>query len=558
MINSTTELVSPVSPFPSVGQKGVAATDDLRASQAACQVLKEGGNAVDAAITASLMLGVTCPQYTGIGGGGILLVWEPGASSPRMLDYREVAPGGVSPDWFSDEESSITGGKTVGVPGSIAGLWELHEQFGKLPWKRYFEPCVELADKGFAVYPNYVRTGVGRHEDLLRYPASAKIFCREDGTPKGPGDRLVQADLAKTYAKIAAEGKKGFYEGSVAEAIVRSVQEDGGCLSLKDLANYEVVWREPLQSSYRGYQVFTTPPPSGGGLQLLQMLAMLEPFDLSDMDYLSAPYFHLLTEAMRISYAERVKWIADPAFFQVPTEHLLDPEHLMKLHLLIDPTQSSEFLDLPSLDWQPDAGYAMPGIGGTSSFAVVDEEGWMVVGTESVNLWFGSAVVAEGTGIVLNDIMDDFTRNPGLPDSFGLVGSKINQIEPGKRAASSCCPSLVAKNGMPVMALGSAGGPKIPTSILHMLSYRIDHGCNVAQSIALPRVHHQWLPNHCAVEPFVAEDTRRELRRFGHDVVQEEARSHAVMLGLEPSYGGWTGFADLRSGGQAWSVEDFG
>ena len=538
----------------------MAVSDHQDASDAARDVLKEGGNAVDAAVTLSLTLGVTCPQYTGIGGGGFSLVYLPGMDRPRLFDFREVAPSASHPDMFGDEEStSVRGGLAPGVPGTVAGMAKLLEEFGTISWERALAPGIELARRGVEVYPNLRRVIQGRRHFIEQFEEISRIFLRPEGVATKPGNVLVLEDLAKTYERLARLGPREFYEGELAEQIVAGVQEAGGILKLKDLSDYQVLEREPLSCSYGGREYFTIGPPSGGGIQLLQMLQLIEPFKLESKDFGSALCYHLQSEAMRLSFADRSSWIADPDFFNVPVEAMLDPSRLAELTAQIDPERAMELVATPPLrtdlaslaQGAAPLGNSQPGIGGTAAYLTADQYGGFVSNTESVNLWFGSMVIPKGTGVILNDVMDDFSRNPGTPDAFGLVSSKINQVAPGKRPASSSSPTLVFKGGKPVAALASAGGPRIAPTVFQMAMNIYDFGMNVRQSMDAPRVHHQWLPNELNVEPSISPDVRAALERLGHKVVAGPSRSHAAGLVQDETDGLFYGVGDFRAGGAA-------
>ncbi len=537
-------------PFPRWGRNGMAVSDHIDASEAACQVLREGGNAVDAAVTLSLTLGVVCPHYTGIGGGGFALVWLPGMPAPRLLDYREVAPSRAHPEMFGDDDlASIRGGSAVGVPGCIAGLASLLEEFGTISWERALAPGIEFARRGVQTYPNLRRVVLGRREHLSAFPAAARLFLGENGQGPLPGQRIVMSDLAGTYERMAKHGPREFYEGETARRLIAGIQANGGVMTESDLFSYSPVERDPLRGSYKGREIWTVGPPSGGGIQLLQMLHIMEPFGLGPQDLGSGLAYHLQSEAMRLSFADRSIWVADPAFFKVPVEEMLNQSRLDEFHAMVSREQAMELFEPPPLRVEAMTGVNLPGDGGTAAFTTADSSGGFVVATESVNLWFGSMLIPEGTGVVLNDVMDDFSRNPGIPDAFGLVSSRINQVEPGKRPASSSSPALFFQEGRPVAALASAGGPRIATTVFQMALNLYDHNLNIRQALDAPRVHHQWLPNELAVEWNIPADVRQALGRRGHKVVEGPSRSHAV--GLVHDDGVYYGAGDFRADGEA-------
>lgn len=531
----------------------MAVSDHVAASEAARDVLKEGGNAVDAAVTLSLTLGVVCPHYTGIGGGGFAIVHLPEMERPRLFDFREVAPGLGGADMFGEEDSSsVKGGLSVGVPGAVAGLAKLLELFGTITWERALAPGIELARRGVEVYPNLKRVILGRGPLMAEFSEIRKIFLDPSSDCTKPGRRLMMSDLADTYEQLARLGPREFYEGEIADKIVASVAECGGCFRREDLENYLVVEREPVSAIYRGREYVTVGPPSGGGIQVLQMLKMLEPFVLRPEQFGTADCYHLQAEVMRLSFADRSSWIADPAFFEVPVREMLDPGRLRELHSRIKIGRAMELVETPPLHRAiPPTGHSFPGRGGTAAYATADSRGGFVVATESVNLWFGSMVIPEGTGIVLNNVMDDFSRKPGTPDAFGLLSSRINQVEPGKRPASSSAPTLVLENGRPVAALASAGGSRIPTSVLQMAINYFDHNLNIRQAMDAPRIHHQWLPNELVVEQPISRDTRNRLEQLGHKVLEGPSRSHAGALVYDALDECFYGTGDWRAGGAA-------
>lgn len=528
-------------------------SDHQAASEAARDVLKEGGNAVDAAVTLSLTLGVVCPQYTGIGGGGFAIVHLPGMDKPRLFDFREVAPRRGDPDMFGDDDwTSIKGGLAVGVPGTVAGMAKLLDEFGTISWERALAPGVELARRGVLVYPNLRRVILGRGCHLRDFSEAARIFLDPKMDCAQPGGRMYLYDLANTYERLQKLGPEEFYHGQLAEQIVEAVNQHGGIFSREDLSGYQVVEREPVSVNYKGREFVTVGPPSGGGIQLLQMLKMLEPFGLGPDQFASGDCYHLQAEAMRLSFADRSSWIADPAFFDVPTRAMLDEARLKELHKQIQVGRAMELVATPPLTCNTTPqGNNMPGVGGTAAYAAADERGGYMVATESVNLWFGSMVIPNGTGVLLNDVMDDFSRKPGTPDAFGLVSSRINQVEPGKRPASSSAPTLVLENGRPTAALASAGGPRIATTVMQMAVNYFDHGLNIRQSMDAPRIHHQWLPNELVVESAVSKDVRRRLEQIGHKVVEGPSRSHASALVWDPEEKCYFGVGDFRAGGDA-------
>lgn len=537
----------PEPPYPVWGNNGIAACDHEVAARAAVEVMQQGGNAVDGAVALSTTLGVVCPNYTGLGGGGFMLVWLPGMPAPEVLDYRETAPNRAYTGMFAarSSQASTRGALAVAVPGLVAGLAEALARYGTRPWAELLQPAIRVAEEGTPVSPNLVRCIRSRLRMLSMYREAARLFLGSGGQGLRPGETWRFPDLAATLRRLAQEGPREFYEGETARRIDAEMKRGQGCLSKRDLARYRPIWRRPLRGHYRGHDVYTVPPPSGGGLQILQMLALLEPFEFPPENAGSAATCHLQAEAMRVSFAERATCLADPDFHTVPVADLLEPARIEECRKGIDPARACGLDVLPSV--RPSG----PPPQSTASYVVADPMGGWVAATESINLWFGSLVVPPGTGILLNDVMDDFSRVPGTPDAFGLVSSGRNRVEPGKRPASSSAPAILALGDRPRMAVGSAGGPRIPTSVFQVLMNVLDHGHNPRRALEQPRVHHQWLPNEIAVEQGVPDDVRKVLRKMGHRVVQGPERSHGVCVMKAAGEDLFLAAGDPRSGGGA-------
>ena len=507
-------------------------------------MLAQGGNAVDAALAVSLGLGAVCPYYTGLGGGGFALLWMPGWDAPRCLDFREVAPASATPSMFLEGASSTAGGPAIGVPGCIAGWSLLHREFGRLPWEMILSACADICEQGFSIDSNYLRITTAKLEALQPFPELLRVFLGGQAA-LAPNDWLRNPDLARTYRLLAREGPSAFYEGPLAQRMVKSVQAQGGGLTLEDLAAYRPCWRPTISFPYRGKNVFSVGPPSAGGIQLGEMCALLDTLRLQAPG--SAGDLHLLAEAMKISFYERANWIADPSFCHVPVEWLLDRE---RLGYWADKVCPGATLRLPD-----EMSTHIPvGRGGTASYLAATLDSGVVMATESLNLWWGSLVVPEGCGFPLNNVMDDFCCRPGQPDAFGLFSSEVNQVEPGKRPASSCTPILVFDQGRPVFAAGSAGGPRIATAVAQMLVNHFDYDLNAQQAVSAGRVHHQWKPDVLWVEPQLSGSVSAELEKFGHLVQTEECRSHGCAATLDWEASLLTAGADFRSGGAAHGV----
>ena len=524
-------------PFPTLGKGCVAVSDHPLASQAACRMFELGGNAVDAAVAMSLALNCTCPYYTGIGGGGFALVWLPGWEEPRWLDFRETAPRASSATFYEDRPAhhSWEGPFSVGVPGQVAGLDVLLREHGRLGWAEVVAPAVEMARSGVSVDANWYRVGLNKQADLARYPEAARLYL-DHGSSPFPGTVLRFPDLAGSLEQLAEQGARAFYEGEIARRIVAELPD---WLTLQDLADYRPRWREPLSLDWDGGRLFTVGAPSAGGLQLLQMLALLQKMGRCSVD--ESEFYHRLSEAMRISFRVRGEAVGDP------------DDHPLQLSEHLSPSWLEYWAGrIHSRNVMPLAGPALayPG-GGTASHAVACRDGGVVVLTESVNHWFGSMVVARGTGILLNNIMDDFSTKPHHPDQFGVVPSKLNLPLPGRRSVSSSAPSLWFEDGRPRLAVGSAGGPRITTSVAQVLLQRRWKSQNIQQAISAPRIHHQWFPDELEVEPLFPVHFRANLEGRGHQLVERVCRSHACALECHWEEGFFSAGADFRSFGGA-------
>lgn len=496
------------------GEHFGVATAAPEATRAAMDVLAEGGNAFDALVAASFAVSVVRPQSTGIGGGGFALCYDAAARKTLVLDGREVAPGAASDAMYLDASGNPTldsqdGPRAAGVPGLVAMLAKLHAEKGKLKWARLVEPSIKLAREGFVVPASLARAIAEREPVLRRYPASAAVFLRE-GRPLAAGDKLVQEDLAQTLEAIAADGANGFYKGRVAQRIADATT---GGISLDDLKGYTVVTRQPLVGKYRGMQVVTMPPPSSGGPLLLQMLNVLGTLKAREQTWHSPAHLHLLAETMRRAFADR-NHIADPAFEDVPTAWLTSPEYGAQVAAGIDREQATASSDLRLSE--PPAG----GKSHTTHISIVDAQGNAASSTQTINGGLGSGFVVSGTGILLNDEMDDFARKSGDANLFGLVQGEKNKIRPGKRPLSSMTPTIVLDGeGRVRLVVGSPGGPRIITAVLQVLLNVVDHEMGLAAALAAPRVHHQFLADQLVIEPGLPRGTLDGLAGMGHTLL---------------------------------------
>ena len=546
-----TGLATAASPAPARGRRGMVVAPEPVAAEVGLSVLRRGGRAADAAVAAAFALSVTYPLAGGLGGGGFALHRD-GKGETFALDFREVAPSALGPGRFLDEEGravperAIGTGLGVGVPGLVAGLARLHAEGGTLPWSELLQPAIRLAEEGITL-SRFQASALEQEADRLRERKGAREFLfRADGSPLREGDRLVQRDLAATLRRIAEKGRSGFYEGPVAEKIVATVRAEGGVLSMEDLRTYHEARRDPLVGSYRGHTVVTFPPPSSGGIALLQILSMLERWDLEASGPFGSRTVHRMVEAERRAFADRARWLGDPDFVEVPVSRLLDPAYLRVRADSIDESRATPMGSLPPA--------VSPGGGETLHLSVADARGNVVSATITLNLWFGSGIVAEGTGVLLNNEMADFTLSPSTPDPYGLTGGRANGVEGRKRPVSSMTPSIVIgrAGGRPSLVLGSPGGPTIITTIAQVISRVLDHRMDLQEAVDAPRFHHQGVPDRIDHERFAfPDDVARALRARGHILHERASIGSAQLLGWDPEERVWKGAADPRRDGVA-------
>ncbi len=527
-------------------ERGMVVSQNPEATRVGREVLEEGGNAVDAAVAVSLALGVTEQYHSGIGGGGFILIYQASGAAVTAIDAREKAPASARRDMFAGPENrgkSEEGALAVGVPGLLAGLDTALEQHGTMELAELIEPSIRLAGDGFRIGYYYSRKIEEKKEKLQRHPESARIYLRDDGSAPPPDHLLVQKDLACTYGKIAEEGTRYFYRGELAGVIADFMKEQRGLITREDLASYAPVVRKPVRGTYRDVTVYSMPPPSSGGIHLVQMLNVLEGFDVKDLGFGSSRYLHTLAETMKWAFRDRAAFLGDPEFFPVPLGRLTSKKYAAGFRERIDPDTA---LVLEAHAPRPGGGTH------TSHLSVLDRWGNAVAITQTVNLDFGSGLTVPGTGIVLNDEMDDFAAEPGVANFFGLVGSEANAAAPGKRPLSSMTPTIVTKDGKVFMVLGSPGGPRIITSVLQVLVNVIDFGMPLGDAVAAPRVHHQWNPDALFYERRgLAPEVIEELQRYGHTVKPRGSCGavHAIMADQETGY--VFGAADRRLEGSA-------
>ncbi|KZE32449.1 gamma-glutamyltransferase [Crenobacter luteus] len=523
---------------PVFAARAMVASEHALATRVGVDVMRQGGNAVDAAVAVGLALAVVLPNAGNLGGGGFLLFHDAARRDTVALDFRETAPARASRDMYLDEAGQVVPGRSldthlaVGVPGTVAGLAHAHRRWGTLPLATLAAPAIRLAERGFAVSPTLARMLEVERERLGRWPSSRAVFFR-DGRPLRAGETLVQRDLARSLRLIARDGEAAFYRGAIADAIVAEMARHGGLIGAADLRAYRVVERRPVEGEYRGYRVQSMPPPSSGGTHIVQLLKLVERYPLAQLGANSAQTVHYLAEAMKLAYADRAEYLGDPDFTRVPVAALTSRAYADALARRIDPARPT-----PSAAIRPGRpqDFESPQ---TTHYSIVDARGNAVAVTYTLNLNFGSGIVAAGTGILLNNEMDDFSAKPGVPNAFGLIGGEANAIAPGKRPLSSMSPTLVLKDGRPWLVTGSPGGARIITTTLQTVINAIDFGMNPAESAATPRVHHQWLPDELRVEKGLSADTLALLRQRGHTVVVRPTmgRTQTIQFGPDGLYG---------------------
>jgi gamma-glutamyltranspeptidase/glutathione hydrolase len=529
------------------GSKGAVVSAHPLATQVGLDVLRAGGNAIDAAVATFLALAVVHPQAGNLGGGGFLLV-RMADGRTLALDFRECAPAAAHRDMYLradgsvDEDRSRYGALAAGVPGSPAGLVAVLDAFGSKPLLELAAPAIALARAGFVV-DHFLADDLAEARPLLaRFPSSAEVFL-PGGTPPGIGARLVQRDLAATLERFASEGNAGFYAGETARRIVAQMQASGGLITAADLAAYAPRARAPLRGRYRGHEILAMPPPSSGGVGLLQMLNLLEPYDLASLGFGSSRALHLTAEAMRRAYADRARWLGDSDFQPVPVDGLVGKEYAETLRASLRTDRVS--------DVAPGRPPGAPEGDHTTHLSVVDAAGNAVACTTTINSSFGCGLVVEGAGFLLNNEMDDFSAKPGVPNQFGLLGGTANAIEPGKRMLSSMTPTIVVHQDRVRLVLGSPGGGRIINTVLQVLLNVLDYGMQLPAAVAAPRVHHQWRPDLLYAEPLaVPADVRANLEQLGHRLAPFASIGRCQAIAVEPD-GTRTAAADPRSGGAA-------
>jgi gamma-glutamyltranspeptidase/glutathione hydrolase len=534
---------------------GLVVAQEKISARIGADILKRGGNAIDAAVATGFAMAVTYPRAGNIGGGGFMVIHLAKTNEDIAIDYRETAPNAATRDMFlgadgkPDPAKSRDSALGVGVPGTVAGLALALEKYGsgKFTLAELLQPAIALARDGFVVSDDLADTLPQWYRRLAKWPTSAKAFAREDGTSLREGDKLVQADLATTLSAISDQGPRGFYQGPVAEKLAHAIAEAGGIMTTDDLKSYAAVIRTPVRGSYRGYDIVSMPQPSSGGVVLLETLNILEGFPLADLPQGSAASQHLLIEAMKRGYADRARYLGDPSFVNAPVAALISKDYAAKLRAGIDPDRATPSAELQAVALQPREG------SNTTHFSVVDSAGNAVANTYTLNFSYGVGLVAEGTGVLLNNELDDFTAAPGAANAFGLVGYEANLPGPGKRPLSSMSPTIVLKDGKPVLVTGSPGGSRIISTVLEVIVNVLDYKMDIAAAVASPRLHHQWLPDEVRFEPGFSDDVLAALKSRGHRMVESMGYSSANSIAVTAN--GLLGAPDPRTRGAEAAAE---
>lgn len=526
---------------PTPGAQGMVSTSHTLATEVALKVLEDGGNAIDAAVTAGFALAVTQPRSGNIGGGGFLLYSPGDGKAPEAIDYRETAPAAATETMFQDSEGNAVSERSrfshlaAGVPGTVAGLTLALERHGTISLPQALAPAIRLAKDGFVV-PHRFTEGLTQAKDRLqRWPASRATFYKEDGSAPQPGEVFRQPELAATLQRISDQGVEGFYEGETARLIVEEMKRGEGLITLEDLKSYQPAIRQPVKGTYRGHEIFSMSPPSSGGIHIVQILNILEAYPISDWGHNSARTIHHMAEAMKLAYADRSRYLGDTDFVEVPLAGLTSKGYAEALRQGIDADKARPATEIAP--GQP-APWESPE---TTHFSVVDRWGNAVSNTYTINFSYGSGITVAGAGFLLNNEMDDFSAKPGVPNAYGLIGGEANKVEPGKRMLSSMSPTIVRKDGKNFLVTGSPGGSRIITTTLQVLMNVIDHNMNIQTAVSVPRIHHQWLPDTIRVEQGISPDTLELLEAKGHTIETKSAMGAIQSIHIDADgtlYGG--------------------
>jgi gamma-glutamyltranspeptidase/glutathione hydrolase len=538
-IFSARDIVHPV-----YAKNGMVATQDEQATRIGLAILQQGGNAIDAGVAIGFALAVTLPRAGNLGGGGFMMIHSKAHNETVALDFREMAPAAAQRDMYLDEDGNAVAERSrfsyqaVGVPGSVAGLALAAEKYGTLPLATLMAPAIELARDGMPVSVDLSESLKGLQKRFQPWPESMKIFFKEGDAPYEAGEILVQTDLAESLQLIADTGPEAFYQGAIAEKIAADMAANGGLITLEDLGNYRPIIREPVRGSYRGYDILSMPPPSSGGVHIVQILNILEAYPIAELGHNSASTMHRMAEAMKLAYADRSEYLGDPDYAKVPVTGLTAKAYAAELRQQINNNRAR-----PASEIKPNNPIPYES-NQTTHYSVMDQDGNVVSTTYTINFSYGSGIVAKGTGILLNNEMDDFSAKPGVPNAYGLLGGEANAVEGGKRPLSSMTPTIVMQDGDVYLVTGSPGGSRIITTVLQIIMNVIDHGMNIAEATLAPRMHHQWLPDEIRIEEGLNSDTVALLQALGHKVAVKNAMGSTQSIMRLPE--GLYGFSDTR------------
>ena len=534
--------------LPAIASRGMVSGPDKLASEAGLDMLKKGGNAIDAAVATGFALAVTLPRAGNVAGGGFMLVHLADSDEQVFIDYREMAPAGASRDMFLNEDGTVNKRKAynsvsaAGIPGTVAGLIHALENYGTLDLKTVIQPAIDLAEQGFAVPAALHLNLRSAAERLARNDEANRVYLGGTGTAPDMGSLFKQPDLAETLKRVRDHGFDGFYKGKTAALIAAEMQRGGGVMNAEDLASYSAIERAPVRSSFRDYDIVSAPPPSSGGVHVSQILKLLEPYPIENMGHNSAAYLHLLIESMKLAYADRSEYLGDPDRTVIPVETLTSDSYLNTRRALIKEAQATpsevikpgSFDDIESTE--------------TTHFSVVDQFGNVVTNTYTINFSFGSGIVVPGTGMLLNNEMDDFAAKPGFPNGYGLVQGEANAVAAGSRPLSSMTPTLVFKDGKPWVATGSPGGSRIITAVAQTLLNLMAFDMTLGMATSSPRIHHQWMPDMAMVEPGISADTVNILEASKHKILRSNSTIGRVNS-VQIEDGWFYGYADPRRPG---------
>ncbi|REC96627.1 gamma-glutamyltransferase [Kushneria indalinina] len=529
---------------PEPGQHAMVVTSHTLASRVGRDILRDGGNAVDAAVAIGFALAVVQPRSGNIGGGGFMVISDEKSDQVTSIDYRETAPAGAFETMFQDDEGNVIeeasrfSANASGVPGTVSGMAMALERYGSMSLDRVMAPAIRLAHDGFAIPQRFADGLNGSRERLEKQEGTRRLFYKADGSNWRAGEVFRQPELAATLTRIAQNGPREFYEGETADHLIETLQAHGGIMTRADLKDYRAIERAPVHGTYRDYDIYAMAPPSSGGVHIVQILNMLENDDLTRMGHGSAASMHLMSEAMRRAYADRSKYLGDPAFFDVPVEALTSKDYARELRAQISLEKAT-----PSEAIGP--GNITPYESNeTTHYSVADDSGLAVANTYTLNFSYGSGIAVDKAGFLLNNEMDDFSAKPGVPNAFGLIGGEANAVEPGKRMLSSMTPTIVKRDGRNFLITGSPGGSRIITTTLGVISNVIDHGMNIQSAVSAPRFHDQWLPDEIRIEDGFSPDTVRLLESMGHNVTQQSAMGASQSILINDD--GFQGGADPR------------